>query len=68
LKGLCVPTLIIRGAESDTFWAGTAARVRRANPNVRMEAIAKAGHLVPLERPQEVANLILDFYNAVTQD
>jgi len=68
LKGLRVPTLVIRGAQSDTFWAGTAARVRRANPNVRMEAIAKAGHLVPLERPQEVADLILDFFDGVAQD
>jgi len=61
LKQLRVPTLFIRGAESDTFWARTAARVGRANPQVRMEAIAKAGHLVPLERPQEVANLIVSF-------
>jgi pimeloyl-ACP methyl ester carboxylesterase len=61
IKLLSVPMLIIRGAESDTFWAQTAARVRRANPGVRIETIAKAGHLVPLERPQEVANLILTF-------
>ena len=68
LKQLHVPTLFIRGSESDTFWARTAARVRRANPQVRMEAIAKAGHLVPLEHPQEVADLILEFFDGVAQD
>jgi pimeloyl-ACP methyl ester carboxylesterase len=61
LKQLRVPTLIIRGAQSNTFWAETAARVRRTNPKVRIEAIAASGHLVPLERPQEVADLILSF-------
>lgn len=62
LKRLRVPALILRGAESDTFWAGTAARVRRVNPQVRLEAIEDAGHLVPLERPQEAAALILKFF------
>lgn len=61
LKNLRLPTLIVRGAQSDTFWAKTAARVRRANPKVRMEAIGNAGHLVPLERPREVAGLVLEF-------
>ena len=61
LPGLKVPMLILRGARSDTFWAKTADRVRRANPKVRIEAVEAAGHLVPLERPQEVAELILSF-------
>ena len=61
LKTLRVPTLFIRGAQSDTFWAKTAARVQRANPKVRMEAVEDAGHLVPLEHPQQVADLILLF-------
>jgi pimeloyl-ACP methyl ester carboxylesterase len=61
LRTLRIPTLIIRGAESDTFWAQSAERVRRVNPAVRIEAVPQAGHLVPLERPQEVAQLILDF-------
>lgn len=58
---LRIPTLIIRGAQSDTFWAQAADRVRRTNPKVQIEAIANAGHLVPLEHPHEVAELILKF-------
>ncbi|MEW5941205.1 MAG: alpha/beta hydrolase, partial [Chloroflexota bacterium] len=61
IKSLRVPTMIIRGAESDTFWEAAASRVRRANPEVRLEAVERAGHLVPLERPREVAELILSF-------
>jgi pimeloyl-ACP methyl ester carboxylesterase len=64
LRDLQVSAMIIRGMESDTFWAQTAERVRRVNPQVRIEAISNAGHLVPLERPQEVARLILEFCNA----
>ena len=61
IRNLRIPTMIVRGAESDTFWAQTAERVGRINPRVRIEAVANAGHLVPLERPQEVADLILSF-------
>ena len=61
LKLLQVPSLFLRGAQSDTFWAKTAARVQRANPRVRIEAIESAGHLVPLEFPQKVADFILSF-------
>lgn len=61
IKDLQVPTLFIRGAQSDTFWAKTAARVQRANPKVKMEAIEKAGHLVPLEEPEKVSRLIIEF-------
>lgn len=64
LRTLRLPALILRGAQSDTFWAKTAERARRINPQIRIEAIANAGHLVPLERPQEVAELILEFCSA----
>jgi pimeloyl-ACP methyl ester carboxylesterase len=56
-----VPTLIIRGAETDTFWKSTARKVTRLNPSIRVETIEQATHLVALERPQEVAELILAF-------
>lgn len=61
LKTLRIPTLIIRGGQSNTFWSNSATRVKRVNPRVRMETIERAGHLVPLEFPQEVADLISSF-------
>lgn len=61
LPKLKVPTLIIRGAETDTFWESTARKVTRLNPSIRVETIAKATHLVPLEHPQEVFDLVQTF-------
>ena len=65
LKHLQAPTLIIRGAQSDTFWAQTSARVQRANPKVQVEAIESAGHLVPLESPEKVSRLISEFASQI---
>ena len=61
LSRLEVPTLIIRGKETDTFWENTGKLVQRKQPNIRVEALEKATHLVPLERPNQVANLIRSF-------
>jgi pimeloyl-ACP methyl ester carboxylesterase len=61
LKTLQVPTLFVRGRQSNTFWEKAAARVKRINPGSRMETIENSGHLVPLEHPLEVANLITTF-------
>ncbi len=62
LPKLEVPTLIVRGAETDTFWERTGKLVQRKQPNVRVEALEKSTHLVPLEHPGEVSNLIQSFF------
>ena len=62
LPNLYIPTLIIRGTETNTFWEHTAKLVKRKQPKVRVEALEKSTHLVPLERPREVANLIQSFF------
>jgi len=56
-----IPTLIIRGAETDTFWESTARKVTRLNPSIRVDTIERATHLVALEQPQEVVNIISEF-------
>jgi pimeloyl-ACP methyl ester carboxylesterase len=61
LRTLEIPLLIIRGAETDTFFAATGQRVVRTNPSVRVETILKATHLIPLERPAETFDLIQTF-------
>ena len=61
LKRLQIPTLFIRGAESDTFLEGSAKLVRRKQPKVRIEAVEKSTHLVHLERPKEVYDIIQSF-------
>jgi len=70
LPKLEVPTLIVRGAETDTFWERTGRLVQRkqhkACPEprrrIQVEALEKSTHLLPLERPNEVSNLIQSFF------
>ncbi len=65
LQHLKVPTLFLRGAQSDTFWARTAARVRRTNPKVQIETLENATHILPLEEPEKVGRLIVEFGNHI---
>lgn len=65
LPGLRVPLLILRGAETDTFFASTAQRVERTQPRARVITIDRATHLVPLEHPEQTSHLILDFLKEI---
>jgi pimeloyl-ACP methyl ester carboxylesterase len=65
LPHLGVPTLIIRGAQSDTFLESTAGTVRARNPRIEITTLDHATHLVPLERPTEVHKLIHAFLRKV---
>ncbi len=61
LPGLQVPTLIVRGSHTDTFWARTARLVEKRNPAMKTVTIPESSHLVALERPDEVANVAREF-------
>ena len=63
LPKLQVPTLFIRGAETDTFMQNAARLVKRKQPKAWVEALEKSTHLLPLERPQEVFNSMQSFLN-----
>lgn len=65
LGSLKPPILILRGAESDTFSKSTAGLAQRRLPSMQVHSVENAGHLVPLERPGEVARLTLDFLNSL---
>lgn len=65
LKTLKIPTLILRGAETDTFLPAAARRVQRLNPAIQIQTIARSTHLVPLEQPQAVAESIQRFCAAL---
>ena len=56
------PMLIIRGEKSDTFSEHTAQILKRRLPSLKIQTIANATHLVPLEKPGEVANLMIEFF------
>ena len=61
LPSLKVPTLIIRGAETDTFLPAAAQRVMRIRPATTLVSLESATHLVALEKPQETYRTIRDF-------
>jgi len=61
LAEIAAPTLVISGAEDlDDFLAMAATLVGQL-PRVRRETVAGAGHLVPLEQPQPVAEAVTAF-------
>lgn len=61
LPRLAVPTLFLRGRETDTFLENAARLVKRKQPRVRMEALKNSTHLLPLERPKEVFKIMQSF-------
>lgn len=61
LPNLRIPTLIIRGAETDTFLEKAARLFKKKQPNVRIETLEKSTHILPLERPQEVSEIMNGF-------
>jgi pimeloyl-ACP methyl ester carboxylesterase len=61
LPKLRVPVLFIRGAETDTFLEKAGNLVKRKQPKARVETLNKSTHLLPLERPQEVFDMMQSF-------
>jgi pimeloyl-ACP methyl ester carboxylesterase len=61
LPALEVPTLFIRGAETDTFLERAAKLVQRRQPKARVETLDESTHLLPLERPREVFDIMQSF-------
>lgn len=65
LPRLEIPALIVRGAETDTFWESTAKTVHKKNPRIKMVTLENATHLLPLEHPREVFEIIQFFLKEV---
>ena len=61
LPKLEVPTLFIRGAESDTFLENAVRLVKQKQPRARVEALPRSTHLLPLEYPREVFDIMQSF-------
>ena len=61
LPKLKVPTLLIRGAETVTFLEKAARLVKRRQPKSYVETLEKSTHLLPLERPKEVFDMMQSF-------
>jgi pimeloyl-ACP methyl ester carboxylesterase len=56
-----IPILIIRGEETDTFLITAANLLKKRLPSSKIVTIDKTTHLVPLEKPNKVNNIIVNF-------
>jgi 3-oxoadipate enol-lactonase len=65
LASIAVPTLAISGGRDFADFARIADRIAAAVPGAQRAEIADAGHLIPLERPDETAELLVPFLEAV---
>lgn len=65
LPKLEMPVLFIRGRETDTFLARTADQIKRKQPKARVETLERSTHLLPLERPKEVFDIMQSFLKEV---
>lgn len=61
LHRLKPPVLAIRGAQTDAFSPAGVRALRRALPGAQVVEVPGAGHLVPLEKPEEVGRIITAF-------
>jgi 3-oxoadipate enol-lactonase len=64
LGDLAVPALVLCGREDRSEPPALSEHMARAIPGARLELIARAGHNLPWERPEEVNRLLVPFVAA----
>jgi 3-oxoadipate enol-lactonase len=67
LPTLDVPVLVLVGEEDRLTPPSDSEAMVAVLPNARFSRIAGAGHLAPLERPEAVAGLLVDFLQEVSR-
>lgn len=67
VRRLGVPSLWIRGEDSDTFCEACVRRIRRLLPDAQTLTIPDSGHMVPLERPDQTSAAIRGWLEACTE-
>ncbi|MEN8164254.1 MAG: alpha/beta hydrolase [Acidobacteriota bacterium] len=61
ISKLQVPVLVLVGEHSDTFTAGAARRFERKAPDGVCRIVKGTGHMLPMQRPEVVAQKIKDW-------
>lgn len=59
-----VPILLLRGENSTTLDDGRARRAAETAPNCRVMTIEGTGHFIPMEKPDEIASLVVAEHGA----
>lgn len=66
LSGLRMPVLILHGDQDQVSPPGNAELMARRIPGARIQMLEGAGHFLPMERPEEVAEAIAYFLSAAS--
>jgi 3-oxoadipate enol-lactonase len=61
LDSLAPPTLVVVGDRDQPDFRAIAEHIAATAPDARLEVVAGAGHLVGVDRPEELNALLLDF-------
>ena len=61
LGGIATPTLVVWGRDDRVVPLECGERYAKALPRARLEVVAGAGHFVEMEKPDELARLVIDF-------
>lgn len=64
VRRIAVPTLIVRGSESDVFAPETAKRMQELVAGSRLVEIPGAGHSIPAEAPEAFERAVREFLDA----
>jgi pimeloyl-ACP methyl ester carboxylesterase len=64
-RSVRMPTLLVRGAESDVLTAEVAERVVAEMPRARLSVVAGAGHSVPGDNPDDFTAAVREFLGDV---
>ena len=65
LRHVKLPTLVLRGAQSELVSAGAASRLHRRVKGSVLKEIPRAYHHVPLDNPEETASAIIEFVRTI---
>ena len=66
-RDVSVPTLLVRGGESDVLSAETAERATREMARARLVTVSGAGHSVPGDNPDEFTAAVREFLSDLEQ-
>ena len=61
LRDVATPTLVVWGGEDEIVPLSCGRRYQDALPAARLHVVEQAGHCVDVDRPEELAELIVDF-------
>ncbi|HLW70898.1 MAG TPA: alpha/beta hydrolase [Candidatus Binataceae bacterium] len=59
-----IPALLVFGEKSDSPGIGFAERIAQSASHRRIVVIPGGGHLLPMEQPEEIARLAVEFFSA----